>query len=51
MAVLRGSPDPVPAEMLETVWPDAAQRDRCLAGLLADGLAVRVGNESYALPR
>ena len=32
------------------VWPDAVQRDRALAGLVADGLAVEDGG-SYRLPR
>jgi len=32
------------------VWPDAAQRDRALAGLLADGLVVAVDG-GYELPR
>lgn len=49
MAELRGSDIPVTAEELATVWPDAAQRDRALAGLLADGLAVRAA-DGYELP-
>jgi A/G-specific adenine glycosylase len=49
MAVLRASDDPVPAERLDAVWPDAEQRRRALAGLLADGL-VRHRGETYALP-
>jgi len=32
------------------LWPDAAQRRRALAGLLADGLAVRHGRGGYTLP-
>jgi A/G-specific adenine glycosylase len=51
MAVLREATDPVPAARLDLVWPDAAQRSRALAGLLADGLAVPVGVDTYALPR
>jgi len=39
----------VTAAELETVWPDAAQRDRALAGLLADGLAV-AAEGGYTLP-
>lgn len=57
MAVLRASTDPVPAHALEAVWPDSAQRDRCLETLLADGLAVRIASDTtdgegdhYALP-
>jgi len=49
MAELRGSDIPVTAEEIATVWPDAEQRDRALAGLLADGLAVRVTG-GYELP-
>ncbi|CAN5189720.1 hypothetical protein BH09ACT5_BH09ACT5_02040 [soil metagenome] len=49
MAELRGSDIPVTAVELETVWPDAVQRERALAGLLADGLAVRAGN-GFELP-
>ncbi|WP_025157053.1 A/G-specific adenine glycosylase [Leifsonia aquatica] len=49
MAELRASHIPVTADELETVWPDAAQRDRALAGLLADGLAVEAQG-GYALP-
>jgi A/G-specific adenine glycosylase len=40
LAVLRDSADPVPTTMLDVVWPDRAQRDRALAGLVADGLVV-----------
>lgn len=41
LAELRASENPVTAVELEAVWPDARQRDRALAGLLADGLARR----------
>ena len=55
MAVLRESPGPVPAHVLEAVWPDKTQRDRCLQGLLTDGLAAETttddGAQTYALPR
>lgn len=50
MAVLRDAPGPVHVSSLEAVWPGSEQRERCLAGLLDDGLAVRVGPETYALP-
>lgn len=40
LAVLREHDGPVPHERLDKVWADAAQRDRALSGLLADGLAV-----------
>jgi len=46
---LRADELPVPAERIAALWPDAAQRERALAGLLADGLAERVG-DGYALP-
>lgn len=49
MAELRASHIPVTAAELDGVWPDAAQRDRALAGLLADGLAVEAQG-GYTLP-
>ena len=49
MAELRGSDIPVTPAEIETLWPDAVQRDRALAGLLADGLAVPVAG-GYELP-
>lgn len=49
LAELRASHIPVTAAELESVWPDAAQRDRALAGLLADGLAVTAPG-GYTLP-
>jgi len=49
MAELRASDIPVTAAELESVWPDAAQRGRALAGLLADGLAVEADG-GYILP-
>ncbi len=42
MAVLRDAPGPVPQEAIRQAWPDAAQRERCLESLLADGLIVRL---------
>jgi A/G-specific adenine glycosylase len=50
LAVLQDSPRPVPVSRLEAVWPDAAQRDRCLATLVADRLAEPVGAGAYGLP-
>jgi len=50
MAVLRESDGPVHLSRLEAAWPDSAQRARCLAGLVEDGLAVRVGPGTVALP-
>ncbi|MEC5185743.1 A/G-specific adenine glycosylase [Cryobacterium sp. MP_3.1] len=49
MAELRATHHPVTAAEIDTVWPDAVQRDRALAGLLADGLAVLVEPGRYAL--
>ncbi|NEN07434.1 A/G-specific adenine glycosylase [Diaminobutyricibacter tongyongensis] len=40
MAELRASHIPVTRAELETLWPDSAQRERAIAGLVADGLAV-----------
>ncbi len=49
LAVLREADGPVPAALLAPVWDEATQRERALAGLLADGLAVEVDG-GYALP-
>jgi A/G-specific adenine glycosylase len=50
LAVLREAPGPVATARLDAVWPDADQRRRALAGLLADGLAVTAGPHAFALP-
>lgn len=52
MALLRAAEpgDVVPAGRLAAVWPEAEQRERALAGLLADGLAEAAG-DGYRLPR
>ena len=52
MAELRASDIPVTQPEIESVWPDAAQRDRALAGLLRDGLVIRSAEstEAYTLP-
>lgn len=47
---LRGSDIPVTAGELDAVWADTAQRERALAGLIADGLVVAVEG-GYELPR
>lgn len=49
LAELRASDIPVTAAELETVWRDASQRDRALAGLITDGLVVAVEG-GYELP-
>lgn len=50
MAVLRDADGPVHSSRIDAVWPDAAQRDRCLAGLVADRLVEAAGPSTYALP-
>ena len=50
MAVLRDATGPVHRSALEAAWGETAQRERCLAGLVADGLVAEVGPETYALP-
>lgn len=50
LAVLRESDGPVHRSRLDAVWTQEAQRIRCLASLVEDGLLVPAGPESYALP-
>lgn len=50
LAVLRDTDGAVPRERLDAVWDDAAQRERCLESLLADGLAVRRADGLWSLP-
>ncbi|GAA3793657.1 adenine glycosylase [Cellulomonas soli] len=56
MALLREALGPVPSEAVEAVWPQAGQLSRCVDGLIADGLLVRVPGAgpdepvSYVLP-
>ncbi|WP_203767642.1 A/G-specific adenine glycosylase [Cellulomonas denverensis] len=53
MALLREALEPVPAHAVAAVWPDAGQRDRCLASLLADHLVEQIGpaeDPRYRLP-
>jgi len=49
LAVLRDNQRPVSPERLDEAWPDAVQRERCLASLVADGLVVRRASR-YTLP-
>ncbi|TFD89378.1 A/G-specific adenine glycosylase [Cryobacterium lactosi] len=49
MAELRATHHPVTDAEIEGLWPDAVQRSRALAGLLADGLAVTTEPGMYAL--
>ena len=48
--VLRARDGPVPAAALDAVWVDAAQRARCLDGLLADGLVEQTADGRFRLP-
>lgn len=50
LAELRAAHGPVTAAEIRSVWPDAEQRDRALAGLLADGLATGSDPDGYLLP-
>ncbi len=50
LAVLRDALGSVTRAPLDAAWDDASQRDRCLDSLLADGLAVRNADGTYALP-
>ncbi len=50
LAVLRDDDGPVARSRLDAAWADEDQRVRCLAGLVADGLAVHAGEAAYALP-
>jgi A/G-specific adenine glycosylase len=50
LAVLRDSHGPVHRSLLEAAWSEAAQRERCLASLVTDGLLVPGPGDTYALP-
>jgi A/G-specific adenine glycosylase len=50
LAVLRDCAGPVGQDDLDAVWDAPEQRARALAGLLDDGLVVRVAPGVYALP-
>jgi A/G-specific adenine glycosylase len=50
LAVLREATAPVPADTLAAAWHDSAQRARALAALIKDGMVVRCGDGSFALP-
>ena len=49
MAVLRDNQGPVARAKIDAVWPDAGQRERCLAALVSEGLAEAVEGCAYAL--
>ena len=48
--VLRASDTAVPPDELVRAWPERTQRERCLASLVADGLAVVGEDGSVTLP-
>jgi A/G-specific adenine glycosylase len=48
--VLRGSEGAVGKPLLDVVWSDAGQRDRCLDSLLVDGLVEQTASGLFALP-
>jgi A/G-specific adenine glycosylase len=50
LAVFRQATGPVPRAALAQVSAPAPQRERALAGLVADGLVEAVGDDRYALP-
>ncbi len=50
LAALRDASGPVRVAVLAATWPDEAQRDRVLASLVHDGLAVRHADDSIGLP-
>jgi A/G-specific adenine glycosylase len=50
LAVLRDSAGPVHRSRLDAAWTEEAQRVRCLASLVGDGLVVHAGADAYALP-
>ena len=50
MRLLREAAGGVTASALEAVWADALQRQRCLDGLVADGLVVPLPRRRYTLP-
>jgi len=50
LALLREADGTVDAAAFAAAWPAVAQRERALAGLVADGLAVPTGVGRYRLP-
>ncbi|WP_281177322.1 A/G-specific adenine glycosylase [Luteipulveratus mongoliensis] len=50
LQLLRDSADPVPREQLEQVWDDELQRERCLDGLVSDGLVEPLQDNRFRLP-
>ncbi|WP_210649954.1 A/G-specific adenine glycosylase [Nocardioides sp. SYSU D00065] len=50
MALARETQGSVGRDRIEAAWPGAEQRERCLAGLVADGLLTQVTPGRWALP-
>jgi A/G-specific adenine glycosylase len=48
--LLREATAPVTGDALRAVWPDGSQRDRCLDGLVADGLVEPLDDDRFRLP-
>lgn len=49
LAVLRDSEGPVHRSLLDAAWSDRSQRDRCLQGLVDDGLVRPLDGDVFAL--
>ena len=50
MQIVRDADGAVTRARLAKVWPDNEQRDRALAGLIADGLIVEKPRHHFCLP-
>ncbi|MGB0098843.1 MAG: A/G-specific adenine glycosylase [Nocardioides sp.] len=50
LGVLRDSEGPVHRTRLDAEWSDGAQRLRCMASLVEDGLIVPAGPDTFSLP-
>jgi A/G-specific adenine glycosylase len=50
LALLRADDGPVDAELVRASWPADAQRERAVAGLVEDGLVVRLPGDRLTLP-
>lgn len=50
LQLLRETEGPVDGGRLRAVWPEEVQRERCLDGLVADGLVEPLADDRYRLP-
>ena len=50
LRVLREAPGPVPSSALAAAWPDRGQGERCLDGLVTDGLVEPIAGGRFRLP-